>query len=271
MSTQSTGGESPGPSTISTAVSDSGHVLAIGLARPEKRNAFTRAMFHALAQAYTRLDEDPALRVGALFAHGGHFTGGLDLPDWAGLFAGGDSLAPSGLVDPLALGRRCRKPIVVALQGRCLTIGIELALAADIVIAAEDTRLGQIEIKRGIYPVGGATLRWPARSGWGNAMRWLLTGDELDAREAHRIGLVQEIVPAGQAKARALALAETIARQAPLGVQATLASAREAFTDGETAAAASLLPRLRPIMASDDVQEGLRAFIARRDGVFSGK
>jgi enoyl-CoA hydratase/carnithine racemase len=258
-------------STISIETSASGQVLLIGLARPEKRNAFTRAMFHELAEAYTRLDGDDQWRAGVLFAHGEHFTGGLDLPDWGGVFAGGAGLSPDGLVDPLGLGRRLRKPVVAAVQGRCLTIGIELALACDIVVAAEDTRFAQIEIKRGIYPVGGATLRWPARSGWGNAMRWLLTGDELDAREAYRIGLVQEVTPPGAQRDRALALAETIARQSPLGVRATLESAREALEEGERAAAASLLPRLKPIMASEDVQEGLRAFLERRDGVFKGR
>jgi enoyl-CoA hydratase/carnithine racemase len=259
-------------STITTEVTASGHVLRMGLNRPEKRNAFTRAMFHELAEAFTRLDDDPALRAGVVWAHGDHFTGGLDLPDWGGVFSsGGEGLAPSGLVDPLGLGRQRRKPVVIAVQGRCLTIGIELALACDIIVAAEDTRFAQIEIKRGIYPVGGATMRWPALCGWHNAMRWLLTGDELDAREAHRIGLVQELVPAGQAAARATAIAETIARQAPLGVVATIDSARQAMQEGERAAAAALLPRLKPIMASDDVQEGLRAFMERRDGVFSGK
>jgi enoyl-CoA hydratase/carnithine racemase len=258
--------------TISTEKTASGHVWLMGLRRPEKRNAFTRAMFYELAEAYTRLEEDPELRAGVLFAHGDHFTAGLDLPDWATVFTSGGGLGPDGLVDPLGLGGRARtKPVVIAVQGRCLTIGIELALACDVIVSAEDTRFAQIEIKRGIYPVGGATLRLPARVGWHNAMRWLLTADELDAREAHRIGLVQELTPAGQAAARATAIAETIARQAPLGVRATLESARQAELDGERVAAAALLPRLRPIMATEDVQEGLRAFLERRDGVFRGR
>jgi enoyl-CoA hydratase/carnithine racemase len=143
-------------------------------------------------------------------------------------------------------------------------------LACDIRVAARDTRFGQIEIKRGIYPVGGATIRMPRELGWGNAMRWLLTGDELGAEEALRIGLVQELVEPGQQLGRALELAERIAAQAPLGVRATLASARLAIAD-EAAAAAQLLPDLKPIMASDDAREGVQSFVERRAARFTGR
>jgi enoyl-CoA hydratase/carnithine racemase len=151
-----------------------------------------------------------------------------------------------------------------------LTIGIELMLATDVRVAASDTRFGQIEIGRGIYPVGGATIRMPRELGWGNAMRWLLTGDELDAETALRLGLVQEVVEPGQQLARALALAERIAAQAPLGVRATLASARLALVD-ERQAAARLLPDLKPIMASDDAREGVQSFLERRAARFTGR
>src|SRR5262249_25825699 len=123
----------------------------------------------------------------------------------------------------------------------------------------------------GIYPVGGATLRFPREVGWGNAMRWLLTGDEFDAAEALRLGLVQEVVPHGRQLERAVALAEVIAAQAPLGVYASLASSRAAIPAAELAAAERLLPDLAPIMKSDDVQEGMRAFLERRPGSFRGR
>jgi enoyl-CoA hydratase/carnithine racemase len=102
-------------------------------------------------------------------------------------------------------------------------------------------------------------------------MRWLLTGDEFDAAEALRIGLVQEVVDHGAEKARAIALAEVIAAQAPLGVYATLASSRAALPAAEAAAAARLLPDLQPLLASDDLQEGLRAFVTRTTGTFRGR
>jgi len=137
-------------------------------------------------------------------------------------------------------------------------------------VAARDTRFGQIEVKRGIYPVGGATIRMPREIGWGNAMRWLLTGDEFTADEALRVGLVQEVVEPGTQLERALAIAERIAAQAPLGVRATLASSRLAIDD-EAAAAARLMPDLKPIMASDDAREGVMSFVERRPARFTGR
>ena len=249
-----------------------GAVLAIGLDRPAKRNAFDLPLWEGLCRAYGELEQNPALRVAVVHGHGEHFTGGLDLPQWGAAFSSGKWPIPEGGRDPMGLfGPRVTKPVLIAVQGTCLTIGIELMLACDIRIAASNTRFGQIEVKRGIYPVGGATLRFPREVGWANAMRWLLTGDEFDAAEALRIGLVQEVVAPGEQLPRALALAEVVAAQAPLGVYATLASSRAALAENEHAAAARLLPDLVPIMGSDDVKEGLRAFLERRPGTFQGK
>jgi len=254
------------------AIERRGHVLLMGFDRAAKRNAFDLALWDSLCLAYGELDRDPELRVGVLHALGEHFTGGLDLPAWAPVFASGKFHIPEGGLDPLGLaGPRLTKPIVCAVQGICLTIGIELLLATDVRIAAATTRFGQIEIKRGIYPVGGATLRFPREVGWANAMRWLLTGDEFDAAEALRIGLVQEVVPHGDELARATQLADVIGQQAPLGVYATLASARIALPATEAEAARRLLPDLQPLMQSEDMQEGMRAFVERRPGAFKGR
>jgi enoyl-CoA hydratase/carnithine racemase len=249
-----------------------GHVLAIGLDRAAKRNAFDMPLWDGLCRAYGELERDPELRVGVLHAHGDHFTGGLDLPQWAPVFASGEWKIPTGGLDPLGLtGPRLSKPLVCAVQGICFTIGIELLLATDIRVAATSTRFGQIEIKRGIYPVGGATLRFAREVGWSNAMRWLLTADEFDATEAHRIGLVQEVTAPGAQLERALAIADVIATQAPLGVFATLASARAALPVEEAEEARRLLPNLKPLLESEDMQEGLRAFMERRGGSFRGR
>jgi enoyl-CoA hydratase/carnithine racemase len=161
---------------------------------------------------------------------------------------------------------------VAAAHGRCLTLGIELLLAADIRIAAADTRFAQIEVLRGIYPFGGATIRLPRQSGWGNAMRWLLTGDEFDAAEAHRIGLIQEVAAdADAARARAVEIAHTIAdRAAPLGIAATLAAAHLARSDGDDAAAAALRPEVTRLFGTADAAEGVRSFVERRPAEFRG-
>lgn len=250
-----------------------GHVLLIGLDRAAKRNAFDVAMYHALARAYATLARDDELRAGVLFAHGEHFTAGLDLAEFSPVFASGAWSVPDDGIDPLGLGggKRLEKPIVCALQGICFTIGIELMLATDIRVAARGVRFGQIEIKRGIYPVGGATTRMPREVGWGNAMRWLLTGDELGAEEAHRIGLVQEVTDRGGELPRAIAIAETIAEQAPMGVRATLISARRAREEGEAAAERVLLAELQPLLASEDAKEGLASFLERRKAKFQGR
>jgi len=175
-------------------------------------------------------------------------------------------------MDPVAVeGPPVRKPIVAATQGLCLTIGIELLLATDIRIAAKSSMFGQIEVRRGIYPVGGATIRMPKQLGWGNAMRYLLTGDQFDAKEALRIGFVQEVVEDGEQVSHAATIAEIISDQAPLGVRATLASARLAAREGDEAAAKRLMPDLVPIMKSEDVKEGVQSFIERRDAKFTGK
>jgi enoyl-CoA hydratase len=251
-----------------------GHVLLIGLNRPAKRNAFDLEMLDRLALAYARLEDDDEIRCGVLFAEGEMFTAGLDLGQVAPkVVEQGILQFPEGAIDPLGLhGERQRtKPLVIAVQGKCLTIGIELMLAADIRVAAENAIFGQIEIKRGIFPFGGATLRFPAQAGWGNAMRWLLTGDEFDAAEALRIGLVQEVVANGKQIERAIEIAETIAKQAPLGVRATIESARKMQSEGFDAAKDYLTPQILELFKSEDAKEGVQSFLERREGNFRGR
>lgn len=253
-------------------VEKQGHVLLMGIKRPEKYNAFSVSMFNDLAMAYARLHNDDDLRCGVLWGHGKHFTAGLDLAQWSEHFAAGRfSEPPEGGLDPLGLqSTPCKKPIVVAVQGICFTIGIELFMACDVRVAADDVRFAQIEIKRGIYPVGGATIRIPMEAGWGNAMRYLLTGDEFNAEEAKRIGILQEITPIGEQVNKAIEIAETIAKQAPLGIYATLASARKTRHAAEQAAIKDLMPDLVPIMQSNDAAEGVQSFVERREAVFKG-
>lgn len=249
-----------------------GHLLLIGLNRVPKRNAFDLDMREQLALAYGDLERDPDIRCGVLYAHGGHFTGGLDLAQVADALQGGTGGIPEGGVDFRGFFTAPRtKPVVCAIQGWCLTLGIEIALATDIRVAATNTKFSQMEVSKGIYPFGGATIRFPREVGWGNAMRWILTGDTFDAHEALRIGLVQELVPPGEQLQRAIDIASAIALQAPLGVQTALKSAMRAVREGETVAAAHLVPEMVALLSSDDAAEGRRSFMERRQANFTGK
>ncbi len=260
--------------TVRITVEREGHVLLIGVNRPEKRNAFDLETIEALAAAYETLGTDPELRCGVLFGHGDHFSAGLDLAVVGPRVAssGPETLAGGRVYDPFGVwGPLVPKPVVMAVAGIAFTLSIELALASDIVIAAEDVRFRQLEIGRGIMPFGGATFRAPAQLGWGNAMRFLLTGEEFGAREALRIGLVQEVVEKGRHVERAREIATIVAKQAPLGVQATLANARIARSHGPAAAVDHLRSALPPILGSQDASEGLASFVERREATFTGR
>jgi len=252
-----------------------GDVLLIGINRPAKRNGFTPAMLRALGEAYTRLDDDPALRVGVLHAMGEHFTAGLDLPTFAPLMQSGEKAVPHGLVDPLNLGldgyRRRAKPMLVAVKGITYTLGIELMLAADIVVAADNCRFSQLEVKRGIMATGGATLRMAERAGLGNALLHLLTGDEFGSAEALRLNFVQKVVAAGTELDTALQLAHAIAAQAPLAVVATRLNALKAVEHGPVVAMQEFITTQQRLSRSEDAAEGVRSFVERRAARFQGR
>jgi len=250
-----------------------GHILLIGFNRTEKRNAADWQLLQELALAYGELERDPELRCGLVFAHGDHFTGGLDLADIAPRIGpDGLDIVPEGGINPWQVsGQQLSKPVVIAVQGICLTLGIELILASDIAVAASSTTFAQIEVGRGILPFGGATIRFPRAAGWGNAMRWILTGDTFDAAEALRIGLVQEVVADGSQYERALEIARRVAAQAPLAVQAALANAKLAVRDGDAEAEAHLQPELARLATTEDAAIGMRAFLSRAEAQFIGR
>lgn len=247
-------------------------VFAIGIDRPKKLNGFSPKMLIELAQAFTTFEDDENAWVGLLFAEGGNFTAGLELDKVAPVMRERGSVFPVGSIDPLSLRPPLRsKPLVCAVRGICFTLGIELMLAADIVVAAEDCRFAQIEVKRGIMPAGGATIRMVERAGWGNAQRYLLTGDEFGAQEALRLGFVQEVVSPGREKERALAIARKIAEQAPLAVRASLANSALGVSQGPHAAIREFNAMQAKLMRSEDAAEGVRSFIERRPGQFVGR
>lgn len=255
---------------ITTQLKDG--VFLIGIDRPAKLNGFTPEMLRGMAKAYTTYEHEAAARCAVVFAEGKNFTAGLDLPKVAPHLGSDSLMVEESEIDPFDLRAPFRsKPVVFAVNGICFTLGIEMMLAADIVVAAADSRFSQLEVKRGLMPTGGATIRMVERAGWGNAMRYLLTGDEFDAATALRLGFVQEVVEPGQQFARAMELAQQIAQQAPLAVSATINNARVALYDRPAAARAQFGKVQRALLDSEDFQEGLRGFKDKRAPKFSGR
>jgi len=249
-----------------------GALMLIGIDRRAKRNSFTPRMFGELSEAYQRLEEDGDARVAVLHAYGDHFSAGLQLDLFESALRAGEMLSPKTGVDPFQLRPPYRtKPCVVAMQGICYTVAIELMLAADVVVAASDCRFAQVEARRGIMANHGATMRLVERAGWGAAMRILLSGEEFDAATALRLGLVQEVTSPGRQLDVAIGFAERIAQCAPLALAATLAHARLFLTQGFDAAAAELGPVQAELFKSADAAEGIRSFRERRAAVFQGR
>ncbi len=264
---------SKSPSDEHLVVFEHGHCLVMVFNRPEKYNAFTPEMYHTLAKAYYQIQHDSNLRCGLLIAEGKHFTAGLELEKWAPIFASGNApQLEDDEIDPFGIsGERLTKPLVIAIHGICYTVGLELLLNTDIRLAVGDTRLAQVEVKRGIFPCGGATVRLPEQIGWGNAQRYLMTGDEFSGAEGYRMGLIQQIETIETLHQAALDLVSKICAVAPLGVQASLNSSRLATLQGESAAMEQLFAALGPVARSEDAKEGVQSFLERRDAVFTGK
>jgi enoyl-CoA hydratase/carnithine racemase len=247
-----------------------GNILKIIIDNPAKKNAFHPVMMEQLSTALTELERDGDLWAGVLCAEGENFTAGLDMPKFFGPTATPPRI-PDENIDPFGLRNQCGKPIVTAVQGICFTIGIELMLAGDIVVAADDVRFCQMESKRGIAPLGGAHFRYITRAGWGNAMYHLMLCDEFGAAEAYRIGLVQEVVKPGEQVERAMALARLINQNAPLGIQVTKQAGRQYIEQGEQRAI-DAIPSIRgKVMNSEDAAEGIRSFVERRAASFKGR
>jgi E-phenylitaconyl-CoA hydratase len=255
-----------------------GHVLIVTIDRPEARNALSLEMSQALCKAWETLREDPNLRVAILTGAGEKaFCAGADLKEVGAYHR---SLTPierreqterepglGGITRNLDPG----KPIIAAIDGHCLAGGLELALACDLRIATNRARFGLPEVKRGIMPGAGGTQRLPRCVSSGLAMEMLLTGDAIDAETALRCGLINRIVPAEQLQEQAMATAEAIASNAPLAVQGVRAAARlgRHLPLDEGLRIEQLYAE--PVRATEDAQEGVRAFIEKRAPRFQGK
>lgn len=249
-----------------------GYLCLIGLNRADKRNAFDSHMIQQLSEALTRYENDDNLRCALIFAHGKHFTAGLDLMELQDKWDKGAFEFNNDEIDPWGIGGKLRsKPVVVAVQGTCFTAGIELMLNSDVVIASSNCNFAQMEVQRGIMPFGGATVRFVAAAGWQKAMPYLLTGKPFDAQTADRLNLVSEVVANGEEYERALTIAQEICQAAPLGVQGLLSSAQDASRNGAASAIANIHSYLPPLFHSEDAREGAMAMVERREADFKGR
>ena len=259
--------KAPGAVTMRTE----GRIAVITVQNEAKKNSYTPEMLEQLSAHLTAFDDDDELWVAVFCSAGEHTTAGLDMPK----FFGPDATAKpqrDDMVDPFGLGkRRSRKPVIAVVQGITYTVGIEMMLAADIVVAADTARFQQLESRRGIAPLGGAHFRYLTRTGWGNAMYHLMLCEKFDARRALELGFVQEVVPHGQHIDRALELAGTICKNAPIGIRAMKEAARHFVNAAEEVAIAEIPHIQQQVFDSEDFKEGIQSFVERRQADFTGR
>jgi enoyl-CoA hydratase len=253
-----------------------GHVVTVTMNRPEARNAFGPEMLVRLADAWTMIDGDPEVRVAILTGAGGHFCAGSDLKamasgykddEWTARFKEDRDLHWKSLLRHY----RLKKPLIAAVEGTAIAGGTEILQATDVRIAGTSAKFGVSEARWGLFPLGGSTVRLRRQIPYAHAMEILLTGKHLTAEEAARIGLIGRVVPDGQALAEAKAVAEQIAANGPLAVQAIKRSVLETEGMTEVEALKRELEIGQPIFATADAKEGPRAFAEKRKAVFTGK
>jgi enoyl-CoA hydratase len=257
-------------STEHLLVEKKGNVLVVTMNRPEAKNALSPAMIVGLADAWVQLNEDDDLRCAVLTGSGGSFCTGMDLKARANDDAGPNPYQERWAADPdlhwkaLLRHYRLRKPLVAAVEGYAVAGGTEILQATHIRVAGESATFGVFEARRGLFPVGGSTVRLQKQIGYTNAMEMLLTARGYTAAEAKEIGLVGHVVPDGQALAKAMELAEMVAANGPLAVEAILRSVQETSGMSEEEGLKREFEIGWPIFSTNDSKEGPRAFAEKR-------
>lgn len=249
-----------------------GSIAMLTIDRPAKRNTFTVAMAGRLVEHCVAIDRDDGVRVVVVSAVGPDaFSAGSDIAllDDLGTTWQGRNRASFGrdYIGPLL---RLRTPVIAAIRGYCLGGGLEIALACDIRVASETASFGAPEIRLGWHAGSGNTTILPRLIGYGNAARWILTGDRFDASEAHRVGLVQAVVPDGDLEATALALAERIASNSPIAVQAAKHLIRMSQGTSIEQGLAWENDLYTYCMTTADSREGIAAFVEKRPPRYRG-
>ena len=244
-----------------------GHVLIVTMNRPEVRNALSGEMLRIMVEAWDRVDSDPDIRVCILTGAGGYFCAGMDLKA-ASAKPPGDSFADGSYdpsrIDGLLKGRRLTKPLIAAVEGPAIAGGTEILQGTDIRVAGESAKFGISEARWSLYPMGGSAVRLVRQIPYTIACDLLLTGRHISAAEARDYGLIGHVVPDGQALARALEIAEVIASNGPLAVQAILRSIRATEGMPENEAFTIDTKIGIEVFLSEDAREGPRAFKEKR-------
>ena len=260
-------------------VEKDGPILLVTLNRPEKRNAVNSEVMCRLYDAWVDLDRDDALRVAILTGRGDTFCAGMDLGEIGRLRAGtaGDPWIdrvrrePGVIFGAWLKTYRPTKPVILAAEGFARAGGTEILQGTDIRVAGESARFGVTEVQRSLFPMAGSAVRLRRQIPYAIAAEMLLTGEDLPARRAHELGLVNHLVPDGQALAKAREIARRIADNGPLAVRAILATLRETETLREEEAFEIEQRHGMQVMASEDAAEGPRAFLEKRPPVFKGR
>ena len=257
------------------------HIELVTIDRPEKANALDPASLRELAAAWRRIAADDEVRCVVLTGAGDRsFCAGMDLATTipaAQRLARGERIDPddfSGLRDAataVLAGFDPGKPLVAAVNGHCRAVGLDLLLQCDLRYAVPHATFALEEVARGLYPTGNATVLLPRQIAWVHAMELLLTARPIGAERAAALGLVNEVVPAGELLPRALAAAAIIAGNAPLAVRATRRGVRELLSLPLDEAWRRQEELGRPLRRTEDAAEGARAFLERRTPVWKGR